>query len=53
MKLDASWSIVDGGSLLNAASVGANTVYCPLLRVSTRFTCGLSLPDRADVSVVS
>src|SRR5439155_758533 len=34
-------------------SVGANTVNSLPLRVSTRFTFGLSLPDTAEVSVVS
>src|ERR1700756_1333654 len=48
-----SWSIVAAGSLSNAAFVGAKTVYWPLLRVSTRFTFGFSLPDSAAVRVLS
>src|ERR1700677_1026676 len=48
-----SLSMVAAGSLSNAAFVGANTVYWPLLRVSTRFTFGFSLPDNAEVRVVS
>ncbi len=41
------------GSLSNAALVGANTVYWPLLRVSTRLTFGFSLPESAAVKVDS
>src|SRR5271165_4249463 len=48
-----SSSIVLAGSLSNAALVGANTVYWPLLRVSTRLTPGFSLPDSAAVNVDS
>ena len=45
--------MVAGAILANASSTGANTVNSPPLRVSTRFTSGLSLPDRADVRVVN
>src|ERR1700742_1595717 len=46
--------MVAGSILAKASSVGANTVSPGLLfRVSTRFTFGLSLPDSADVNVVS
>src|SRR6478752_10477482 len=49
-----SFSRVAASILANAASVGANTVSPGLLfRVSTRFTFGLSLPDSAEVSVLS
>ena len=45
--------MVAASSLANASLVGANTVNCPPLRVSTRFTCGLSPPESAAASVVS
>src|ERR1700738_252315 len=46
--------MVAASTLAKASSVGANTVRPGLLfNVSTRFTFGLSLPDSADVSVVS
>src|ERR1700712_334898 len=48
-----SLSMVAASSFANASSVGAITVNSPPLRVSTRFTPGLSLPDTAAVSVVS
>src|SRR5271154_707354 len=48
-----SLSMVAESTLANASSVGAITVNSPPLRVSTRFTPGLSFPDKADVSVVS
>lgn len=38
---------------LKASSTGAKTVNSLLLRVSTKFTLGLSLPETAAVSVVS
>ena len=48
-----SFSIVAGSILANASSVGAKTVNSLPLSVSTRLTFGFSLPDSADVSVVS
>src|SRR4051812_48120340 len=48
-----SFSRVAASILANASSVGAITVNSPPLRVSTRFTPGLSLPETAAVSVVS
>ena len=39
------------GSFANAESTGANTVNSPPLRVSTRFTLGLNLPDTVAVRV--
>src|SRR5258705_12724413 len=48
-----SLSMVAGSIFANAASVGANTVNSLPLRVSTRLTFGLSLPDTAEESVVS
>lgn len=54
-QLGVSLELIDSaaGSLSNAALVGAKTVYSPPLRVSTRFTSGFSLPDRAEVRVLS
>src|SRR6202453_376092 len=46
-------SSVAAGNLANASLVGANTVYWPLLRVSTRLTFGFNLPDSAEVKVDS
>src|SRR3954465_15320609 len=46
--------MVAGSILANASSVGANTVSPGLpFNVSTRLTFGLSLPDSADVNVLS
>ena len=41
------------GSFANAASTGAKTVNSPPLRVSTRLTLGLSLPETAAMRVFS
>ena len=48
-----SASIVASSTCANASSTGANTVYSPLLSVSTRSTSGFTPPDTAAVRVVS
>ncbi len=45
--------MVAGSIFANASSTGANTVNSSPLRVSTRFTSGLSSPLTAETSVVS
>ena len=45
--------IVASSICAKASSIGANTVYSPLFRVSTRSTSGFTPPETAEVSVVS
>src|SRR5699024_6157211 len=48
-----SWSMVASSTCSKASSIGAKTVYSPLLSVSTRSTSGFTSPETACTSVVS